>query len=233
MMKRTFKFYSVIWAILLVLFNIISFVSVGWSGQEKYTTAFWTGYIFITFSFVGQLICAYFALRGNELKKTFYNISLITTSYFGLILSFVFGGVCMLISSLPYWVGIIICALILAFNIISVIKASAVVDIVSRVDDKIKSQTLFIKSLTAEAEELLSRAKSEKVKTECKRVYDAVRYSDPMSNEKLTSVEREITFKFSALVNAVNDDNADTAGSAAKDIVILIGKRNKKCMLLK
>lgn len=232
-MKKTFKFYSVIWAVLFVLFNVISFVSVGWTGIEKYTPSFWIGYVFITISFIGQLVCAYVALKDDDIKKTFYNISLISTSYTGLILSFVFGGLCMLISPLPYWVGIILCAIILGINIIAVVKASTAIDIVSGIDQKVKESTLFIKSLTVDAESLVSRAKSEDVKAACKKVYEAVRYSDPMSNSALASVESEITIKFAKLSDAVAADSAESVADIADELIILLGERNKKCKLLK
>ena len=45
-MKKLFKNYAVIWAILFVAFNIIAFVSTGWVGIEKYTVSFWTGCIY-------------------------------------------------------------------------------------------------------------------------------------------------------------------------------------------
>lgn len=232
-MKKVFKFYSTVWAVLLALFNVISFVSVGWAGISKYTPSFWIGYTFITLSFIGQIVCAYFALKDNDTKKTFYNVSLISTSYTGLILSFVFGGLCMIISPLPYWVGIILCAIVLAFNIIAVVKASAAVNIVSEIDDKIKTKTFFIKSLTVDAESLISRAKSENIKAECKKVYEAVRYSDPMSSAALAPIESDITIKFSKLSEAVVSEDSEVAVTLADEIIILLGDRNKKCKLLK
>ena len=232
-MKKVFKFYSIIWAVLLALFNVISFVSVGWAGISKYTPSFWIGYAFITLSFIGQIVCAYFALKANDIKKTFYNVSLIAASYTGLILSFVFGGLCMIISLLPYWVGILLCAIVLGINVIAIIKASAVVDIVSSIDEKTKESTLFIKSLTVDAESLMSRAKSETIKAECKKVYEAVRYSDPMSNGALVSIESEITIKFSNFSDAVVSDKFNVASECATELVILIDERNKKCKLLK
>ena len=232
-MKKVFKFYSVIWAVLLALFNVISFVSVGWAGISKYTPSFWIGYAFITLSFIGQIVCAYFALKDNDIKKTFYNVSLIAASYTGLILSFVFGGLCMIISLLPYWVGILLCAIVLGINVIAVIKASAVVDIVSSIDEKTKESTLFIKSLTVDAETLMSRAKSEAVKAECKKVYEAVRYSDPMSNDAFVSVESDITIKFSKFSEAVVSEDSEAVVTLAEEIIILLGDRNKKCKLLK
>lgn len=232
-MKKVFKFYSVIWAVLLALFNVISFVSVGWAGISKYTPSFWIGYAFITLSFIGQIVCAYFALKDNDIKKTFYNVSLIAASYTGLILSFVFGGLCMIISLLPYWVGILLCAIVLGINVIAIIKASAVVDIVSSIDEKAKENTFFIKSLTVDAESLMSRAKSETIKAECKKVYEAIRYSDPMSNGALVSIESEITIKFSNFSDAVVSDKFNVASECATELVILIDERNKKCKLLK
>lgn len=232
-MKKAFKFYFAVWAVLFVLFNVISFVSVGWAGVEKYSPSFWIGYIFITLAFIGQLACAYYALKEDDVKKTFYNISLITTSYTGLILSFVFGGLCMLISPLPYWIAVILCAVVLAFSVIAVIKASAAVEIVNDVDKKVKESTLFIKSLTVDAESLLSRAKSEEVKAACKKVYEAARYSDPMSNTALASVESEITIKFSQLSEAVTKNDLEQISALADELVVLIGDRNKKCKLLK
>lgn len=232
-MKKGFKLYSAIWAILLALFNIISFVSVGWTGISKYTPSFWIGYTFITLSFIGQIVCAYFALKDNDIKKMFYNISLISTSYTGLILSFIFGGLCMVISSVPYWVGIILCIIVLAFNIIAIIKASAAADIVSEIDGKISTKTFFIKSLTVDAESLISRAKNENIKAECKKVYEAARYSDPMSNDVLASIESDITIKFSRLSEAVISEDLETVVKLADEIIILLGDRNKKCKLLK
>lgn len=232
-MKKVFKFYSVIWAVLLALFNVISFVSVGWAGISKYTPSFWIGYAFITLSFIGQIVCAYFALKDNDIKKTFYNVSLIAASYTGLILSFIFGGLCMIISLLPYWVGILLCAIVLGINVIAIIKASAVVDIVSSIDEKAKESTFFIKSLTVDAESLMSRAKSETIKAECKKVYEAIRYSDPMSNGALVSIESEITIKFSNFSDAVVSDKFNVASECATELVILIDERNKKCKLLK
>ena len=232
-MKKAFKFYSIIWVVLLILFNVLSFVSMGWTGVEKYTPSFWIGYVFITIAFIGQIICSYFAFKGNDAKKTFYNISLVKASYTGLILSFVFGGICMLVSPLPYWVSIILCAVVLGLNIVAVLKAAIAIEIVNEVDEKVKTSVLFVKSLTADAEILLDRAKSENVKTDCKKVYEAFRYSDPMSSNALATVENEISTKFSELSNAVASDNAEDVSEIAKELVALISERNKKCKLLK
>ena len=232
-MKKIFNSYIVIWLVLLAIFHVIAFVSVGWIAYEKYTPSFWIGYAFIMVSFVGQLVCASRALKEENAQKLFYNISLLRTSYSGLIASFVIGGLCMLISPLPYWVGGILCAIVLVLNIIAVTKAAAAIGMVNAVDEKIRKQTFFIKSLTVDAEGLVDRAKSDEVKAVCKRVYEAIRFSDPMSHDALFSLESEIAAKFRKLSEAVADNNWDPVNTTAEEVLMLIEERNKKCRLLK
>ncbi len=231
--SKIFKHYLVIWAALLVLFHIIAFVSAGWEGQEKYTASFWIGYGFILLCFIGQLACAHKALNEENRAKLFYNLSLFQASYSGLIASFIFGGLCMLISPLPYWVGVILCAVVLAINVMAVAKASAAVEAVAQIDKKIKTQTFFIKSLTVDAETLMARAQSQPIREECRKVYEAIRYSDPMSNDALANVESQITVTFSKLIQAVTEDNAEAAKGLSNELIILVNDRNNKCKLLK
>ena len=232
-MKQLFKKYVIIWAVLLVLFNVIAFVSPGWIEHDKYTPPFWIGYVAIMLAFGGQLVCSYFAFQASDLKKAFYNMSLITISYTGLILSFVIGGLCMFHSMLPGWVAAILCAILLAFTAIAVVKASVAIEVVSDIDEKIKVKTFFIRSLTTDADSLVARAKSPVAKAECKKVYEAVRYSDPMSHEALASVESEIAVRFAKFSEAVAADEAAQIAELAAELLILIGDRNKKCKLLK
>ncbi len=233
-MKKGFKIYAVCWAILLVLFNIICFVSPSEAaGLSKFGGAFWVGYIFITAAFIGQLACAYIAFKAENLKKLFYNLPIIKISYTGLILTIIFGALTMAIPDFPCWAGAVICLLILAFNAIAVIKAKAAADIVSNVDEKIKTQTQFIRTAIADAQSIMNRAKSEAVKAECKKVYDAIRYSDPMSSDTLSVIEAKITVKMDELTSAVNENNTEKVEVIANEIIAFIDDRNQKCKLLK
>lgn len=139
----------------------------------------------------------------------------------------------MLISPLPYWIAAILCAIVLAFSVMAVVKASAAVEIINDVDKKVKESTLFIKSLTVDAESLLSRTKSKEAKAACKKVYEAARYSDPMSCDALASLESEITIKFAKLSEAVAKNDFEQISTLADELVVLIEDRNRKCKVLK
>ena len=65
------------------------------------------------------------------------------------------------------------------------------------------------------------------------KVYEAVRYSDPMSNEALAGVEAQITLKVSELVDAIEKSDIELVKKTVREIVILLNDRNKKCKLLK
>ena len=221
-MNKNFKYYVGIWAILLVIFNIATFVTPNQAADmSKFGGAFWVGYIFITLAFIGQLAVSFFAFKAKNIQKFFYKISLIRISWTGLILTLIFGTLCMVIPNLPNWIGMIACFAILGFNAISLAKANVAADIVSETDEKIKVQTSFIKTLTVDAESLMGRAQTETTKTATKKVYEAVRYSDPMSNDSLSDIESEIAIKFNQFACAISS-NAEDIVTVADELIVLI-----------
>ena len=233
-MKKSIGVYSVIWAICLAIFNVITFVTpneIG--GVSKFTASFWVGYVFITVAFIGQLVCAFFALKAENVKKMFYRIPMISISYTGLILMLIAGGIFMAIPTLPEWIGIIVCVIILAFNAIAVIKATAAVEVVGGIDEKVKTQTFFVKSLAADAQSLMASAKSDELRTEAKKVYEAIRYSDPMANDALAELDIQIKRQFNAFSDAVKAEDDELAKETADALAEIIERRNQECKLIK
>ena len=233
-MKKSFGIYSIVWAICLAVFNVITFVTpneIG--GVSKFSGSFWVGYIFITIAFLGQLACAFVAFKAENLKKFFYNIPLLSISYGGLVAMLIVGSIFMAIPVLPEWIAIIVCVIILAFNAIAIIKATAAADIVSGIDEKIKTQTFFIKSLSIDAQSLMTSAKSDELRAEAKKVYEAIRYSDPMAYATLSDLDAQIEKQFNAFSDAVKADDAGLAKETADTLVEMVERRNQKCKLLK
>ena len=229
-MKKAFKSYVLIWTILLVMYNVIIFAA---RPLINYDARFWIAWGAIIVAFLGQLLCANIAFDAKNKEKFFLNLSLINESYAALITLAVVGSVLMLIPDFPAWLTVIICVVILGFSAIAIIAAKTAADLVGKIDDKIKVQTFFIKSMTVDADELMARAQTEEIKEECKKVYEAVRYSDPMSSDVLAGEESQITLKFNEFAAAVNTNDADAVKALAQEVTILLDNRNKKCKLLK
>lgn len=234
-MKKIFKSYAIIWAVLLALYNLTVFLvkPIIPSYAINYDARFWISWGVVIATFVGQLVCAKTAFDVKNNEKLFLNIPLVTQSYTALIAATVVSSTLMLIPNCPAWIAAIICSIVLGLCIIAVAKAKVAADVVGEIDDKIKVQTAFIKMLAVDAEGLIARGKSEAAKTACKKVYEAVRYSDPMSNEGLASVESEITIKFAKFSDAVVAGDEAAVAGLSNDLLILIGERNKKCKFLK
>lgn len=234
-MKKNFKFYALIWAILLAVWCAVVFlvrpIIPGY--VINYDARFWIAFVFIVAAFIGNLVCAYLAFKAENLKKMFLNLPLITVSWSALIAMLVVGSVLMLIPNCPAWVAAVVCIIILAFNAIAIIKSGWAADVVSKVDERVAAQTLFIKNLTVDTESLLSHAKSDAVKAECKKVFESVRYSDPMSNDALSVIEAKITVKVDEFSSAVGADDAEKVKKIADEIIMLVADRNKKCKALK
>ena len=234
MMKKNFKFYAIGWALLLIIFNVIAILVPGWPTLEKTTPSFWIGYAFINAAFVGQVVCAWMAFKDDSAKKTFYNLSLFSVSYAGLVSNFVVGAICMIITPLPYWVGAIICPFIFIVNLIAVIKAKIAVELVSEVDAKVETATAFIYEMREESESLFARAKADDGKAViCKKVRDAFKFSDPMSKSDLNAVEAEIKTHFDFLKKAIVEGKMDVATAESDELLALISERNNKCKKLK
>lgn len=233
-MKKDFKFYIISWAILVVIFNAAVFaIPNEIEGINKFNGAFWPGYIFITLAFIGQLICAAFAFKAKTPGKLFLNIPIITVSYFALIISIVIGLICMLIPGIPNWIGIISCVLVLGISAVSVISAQSAAAIINENEKKVTAETSFIKSLSIDAKNLTAYAKTDESNSAAKKVYEAIRYSDPMSNEKLNDIEEKIKEEFDVFKNAVMADNTNEIALSENKITALITDRNNKCKMLK
>lgn len=233
-MKKYFKYYGICWAIALVVFSVITFVTANETvGLSSVGSSFWVGYAFITIAFIGNLICSFLFFKEENKGKVFLNVPIINLAYSALIVSLIVGAVAMAVPQIPYWIGVIVDVLVLAFYAIAIVKASAAANIVNDVEQKVNAQTFFIKVLTVDADSLMARAKSDEMKAETKKVYEAIRYSDPMSNDALASIENQIQNEFNAFADAVKNNDIDLAKFSANELVILINDRNKKCKLLK
>lgn len=233
-MKKFFRFYLLVWAALLVVYNLVVFFARPLEGFViNYDVRFWVAWGSIIAAFLGQLVCAFTAFKAENKDKLFLNISIITQGYYSLIFVGLAGSIVMLIPDCPYWVSIIVCALSLGVGIVSILSASTAAEIISDVDDKVSSQISFIKSLTVEVENLMSRQINAEIKSATKKVYEAVRYSDPMSNDAVSDIEAEISAKFSCFSNAVTNNDTDAALTFSDDLLALLSERNGKCKLSK
>ena len=230
-MKTSFKIYALIWAIGFAIFNLVAFVPVVSIEGAEISSSYVIATIFCDIMFFAQLGCGYFAFKPENKQKVFYNIPIVTTSLMSLLVTIIVAVVLALIPDVPNWLTALVLAIVTLISVVAILKSHFVAETISKIDDKVKAKTFFIKNLTVDAETLISKASNDEAKAEAKKVYEAIRYSDPMANDALSSLESEITSKFNAFENAVVSGEA--LEETSKALLILIEERNNKCKLLK
>lgn len=234
-MKNMFKRYMTVWAVFVVVFNVIIFAAPNeLAGMTKTGGAFWSSYIMIMLMFVFQLVCAGRAFRESDMERFFLKMPLITISYVALILSVIAGAVCMMIPDLPNWVGVIVCALLLGYNIAAVLKAEAASDVILNVEIKAADKTAFMKQLKAEAEILNNRSLAPEIKGSVKKVCEAIKYSDPVSDVSLADAELAMKEKFDKFAKMADSGNFnDELQAMQSELISMIDDRNRRCKVAK
>lgn len=234
-MNKNLTYYSIAWAICLVVFNVLTFVvphSIG--NIDWYTHAsFWIGYGFVMLSFIAQLLIGVKMFASNKKDKIFLRLSLQTISYSAMVMSLAVGAVFMCVPVVPEWIAAIICVLVTAYYALAYLKGIAAVDYVEKVGENVKNKTALMRDLTSESESLMTYAKTDVAKDATKKVYEALCYSDPMSDDKLYYIEKEISEAYIIFADKVKNNVDEGLAEQADKLCVLINDRNKKCKLLK
>ncbi len=237
-MKKACKYYFAAWLILLILFNALVFIvpseiSIGNMSINKQGGMMWFALAITDICFLANLFITWTALKQDKLSGTFYRLPMIKLSYACMIIVAIVGIIGVVIPFIPYWVTVIVELLFVAAYSLAIIKAAAAAELVEVTEEKIKDRTLFIRTMAAEAESIITVAKSTEAREQSRKVFEALRYSDPVSSPELSDIESDIGEKLSSLRKAVEADESETVKAVADKIISLISERNIKCRLYK
>lgn len=199
----------------------------------RYDTVFFVNVGIVFLMLIFAIIITSVAFQNRDvLGKKILGVSIIHTGWKYFVITLVLSAICLFCKANIIY-QVVIAVLIIALGIIELIKAKTAVNYVAQTDEKIKTNMAFIKEMTVESQNLMNRAKAPMLKTICTKVYEALRYSDPMSNENLADIETRIKEEFSTFTDAVLSDNLDLTESSGKELLDLIEDRNTKCKAMK
>lgn len=234
-MKKNFKYFGIAWLVTLALFNAITFITPAEiAGINRFNQpVFWITYALISVAFVVQLVSAYIVCNKNTAEKVFLNIPLLRVGYVAIAVSLVVGVVFMVVPVIPTWIGAIVCLLVAGFFVGGTVKAIAVADMVVGAGKKVEQKTEFMKTAVVEVENIMARATTVEIRTETKKVYEALRYSDYMSCAELIKIEVHIEDHIAQLKTAVTNEDLEMVQAETTELLLLIKERNSKCKMLK
>lgn len=199
----------------------------------RYTAEFFVALAIMVIGYAYAVVVTLMAFKKSDSnEKTFYGIPVAYNGFATFVVLAIASAVFMILN-LPIVVMVVVTIVILAISAIGLVKTTVARSAVEATGEKVKQQTAFIRLLTADAEHLMATAKTTEIKADAKKVYEAIRYSDPMSNDALADVETKIQYQFNAFTNAVKNEDAELVASMSVELLDLIDARNKKCKVLK
>ena len=209
--------------IVFALFNVIAFVV-----PTDKTATFWVAYAFSVVAFAVQIPLWKIALgKKDTLKSKFLGIPVIHVGITYLIIQLFAFAVFMIFPTLPVWLAVVVCSIILAISALCAIAGQAGASEINRVEEKIKVKRAFIQFLQTDIEMLAESETDTETKTALKKLAEKVRFSDPMSHEMLGELESRITAKVEELKTAADKK------APIEEVALLLTERNKKCKILK
>ena len=144
------------------------------------------------------------------------------------------GAVCIKIQSIPNWVGIITCYAILFVTVVLIISTKMVSENVSEANRKLNAKTNTFRATIDKAQELMSKAKNTDSENEIKRVYEAIRYSEPISYPETVEYENQIDSILCQVSKELDTSaNHEQIGQTVTELIRVIEKRNNKCKEVK
>ncbi|NLE83491.1 MAG: hypothetical protein GX603_03145 [Chloroflexi bacterium] len=219
------KLGYIVLSIAFVLFNVIAFVV-----PTDKTPVFWIAYSFTVIAFAAQIFVWIIAFSNAEtLMSKFLGLPIIHVGIVYLIVQLASFSIFLSLPWIAIWIPIIVCAVILGISGICLTTTEVGKEEVVRVEAKVQRKVSTIKGLQVDVELIAEAQTDAAAKEALKTLADKLKYSDPMSNESLASIEEEISVKISALKIQPTID----IPVLVKQIEMLLLERNKKSKLLK
>ena len=212
-------------AILLLVFAVLTIVLLVVPTEK--TTSFWISYGFMTFAFAVQVLIWNIGFKkDNSLKSNFFGIPIIHIGVTYLIVqslsTVLFGFI-----KVENWVSAVVSVLILGLFAVLMISSQTARDEINRVENKVKEKVDYIRLIQCEVELLANTEKNAKTKKALEALAEKIRFSDPMSNEQLISIEEKIKEKIEEL------KCSKTKMDVICEIDSLLTERNSKAKILK
>lgn len=223
MMKKNSTKGYVILGILFALISIIAFAV-----PTSKTATFWIAYVFTAAAFAAQIGIWKTALgKEGTLKSKFLGFPLVHIGIVYAVIQVIAFAVFMFVPTLPVWSAIVVCSVIAGISAVCMISADAGRDEIERVEAKVQKKVFYIRELQADIELLADNETNADVKTALTQLAEKIRFSDPMSNEKLADLEDKISTKIEELKTTSSQLEIIT------ELNSLLDDRNKKYKILK
>ena len=221
------KKISVLWTLIsimgLAVYNLCVFLL-----ATHYTNAFWLSYIFTSIAFAVQLV-AFLIFNKSNANSKFLGLPLFyfVGGYFAVQLV---AGIAFMLIPMSAKLPLIIQVIILVVFLSVILTGAIAKEQFSRTEANINSAAFNIRTLAMNAEQLYLAEENGNKKAELKKLYEAIRYSDPMStSEAIRKLDDQIDTAFKKVCSMTDACSESDLKKEIIPILDLITKRNLLC----
>ncbi len=227
------KMIALILAIAFVSYNVVLFVICGFAGHGA---SFWISYVFMLIAFAALTGTGYM-LKSRDIqpKDWLLGYPVLKHSTIYITVEFIFSILFMAFDSIdaPWWIAFAAQMITLAVHAVFIISCFLAQETIVDVQTKVKDATSFIKLLQVDVEMVAEKATVPAVKEAFLKLAEQVGFSDPMSNDNLFELEKQITLQVSNADSCMTLNDIEGALQCCNRATLLLIERNKKCKVLK
>ena len=107
------------------------------------------------------------------------------------------------------------------------------VDQINTQDDEFHNNVSFMRSLQSKLNQMATRCDSEEIRSDVYKLAEEFRFSDPVSNNTLVDVERDLSAAIEELQAALIERDNSSVKSLCKKVSGILAERNRLCKLNK
>lgn len=223
----------VIFLVLLVIFNVISFAV-----PFVHTSTFWGAYIFGMIAIVSQIAVVFLTINGTDsLRKLVYAYPVFRMGMIymviQLIVSLAFSVVASFVDKLPGWIIYVVSIVILGVFVILVLLTDLTKEEVIQIEEEEERQTVQMKTFRINIDSTMRRVEDAQLLKKLEKLSDIARYSDPVSCTELYVLENEITEKLGELDSVIKLGDISYAKILTEQVIDLFEDRNAQCKVYK
>lgn len=222
MKKNSTKGY----VILVILFALVSIIA--FAVPTAKTATFWIAYVFTAAAFAAQIGIWKIALgKEGTLKSKFLGFPVVHIGIVYAIVQTVAFAVFLFVPTLPVWSAIVVCSVIAGISAVCMISVDAGRNEIERVEAKVQNKVFYIRELQVDVELLAGAETDTTTKSALTQLAEKIRYSDPMSDEQIASIEDRIAVKIGELKSSTDK------AKIINELNSLLDERNRKIKILK
>lgn len=216
-----------VYGIFLVVYNVLYFAI-----PFPKNSATWLGYFFTLCSFVVSYWSFLMAFQKmEEPESKVYGFPVFRSGIIYLSSQLVFGFVVDLLGyklRVPKWVVLIVSVILLAYALLEMIATDATRNVIEKQQEDVTIHTEKITYFHLEISRIADKVNEGEVKKKLLKLAEEVRFSDPVSSEKLKEIEARLEIETKKLENMVGGSEEQCL-TQIKVVSDMLADRNRRC----